>query len=159
MPDIIMWFNTLGFSRRHGCEPGFVIVNLHPPPDPRIPLPSLLLIMNFYHPLSSSDPDRCNPSRKEAFMHGWAAVGILSELGALALGPTSLKREEGHHAVWIHVDGVELRRWGWCGGGRIRENEATSTIIIVDVEFKLRSQARSSCSISTHSSVIKNIKQ
>jgi len=30
---------------------------------------------------------------------GGAIVGILSELGALAIGPTSLKRGEGHHVV------------------------------------------------------------
>jgi len=55
------------------------------------------------------------------------------------------------------ADGPESRRWG-CGGGRMRENEPTSTVIMVDIEFKLRSRARSSCLISTHSSPIKNIK-
>ena len=53
---------------------------------------------------------------------------------------------------------------GWArvkeiGGGRMRENEPTSTVIVVDVEFKLRSRARRSCSISMHSGAIKNIKR
>ena len=76
--------------------------------------------------------------------------------GALEIVPTSLKRGEGHH---VHVDVLESGRSGRCGGGRMRENEATSTEIMVDVEFKLRSRALSSCSISTHSSAIKDFTQ
>jgi len=88
---------------------------------------------------------------------GGALVGILSGPGALTIGPTSLKRGEGHHAVWTRVYGPQSRRWGRCGG-RMRENEATSTVITVDVEFKLRSRAQQSCSISMHSCAIRNIK-
>ena len=54
--------------------------------------------------------------------------------------------------VWVEVEEVGSV-WWW----RMREFEATSTVITVDVEFKLRSRPPSSCSISTYSSAIKDI--
>jgi hypothetical protein len=47
---------------------------------------------------TSTLPPRCR-IQIGAFVRGWAVVGVLSGPRALAIGPTSLKRGEGHHAV------------------------------------------------------------
>ena len=73
-------------------------------------------------------------------------------------GPTSLRRGEGHQWFWAQWLGAN---WGSevvvvvVGG---RENEPTSTVDVVDVQFKLYSQVKWSCSILAPRTMIRKIK-
>jgi len=49
-------------------------------------------------------------------------------------------------------------RGGGGSGGVERKNEPTSTIDVVDVEFKLRSSAQKPCSILTNRAPIRKVK-